>query len=40
LAEEIKGLVERLASFLKERELKGMVRIFFKAGKLILELIL
>ncbi len=40
LAQEIKGLVERLASFLKERELKGVARIFFKNGRLILELIL
>jgi hypothetical protein len=40
LAQQIKGIVERLASFLKERELKGIVNIFFKSGKLILELIL
>ena len=40
LAEEIKGLVERLARFLKERELKGVARIFFKNGRLLLELIL
>lgn len=40
LAQKIKGLVERLASFLKERELKGVVRIFFKNGRLLLELIL
>lgn len=40
LAQEIKGLVQRLASFLKERELKGIARIFFKNGRLILELIL
>lgn len=40
LAQEIKGLVERLAGFLKERELKGVARIFFKNGRLILELIL
>ena len=40
LAQEIKGLVERLASFLKERELKGVARIFFKNGRLLLELIL
>ncbi len=39
-AQEIKGLVERLASFLKERELKGVARIFFKNGRLLLELIL
>jgi hypothetical protein len=40
LAQEIKGLLERLASFLKERELKGIARILFKNGRLILELIL
>jgi len=40
LAQEIKGLVERLASFLKERELKGVARIFLKNGRLLLELIL
>jgi len=40
LAQEIKGLVERLASFLKERELKGVSRIFFKNGRLLLELLL
>lgn len=40
LAQEIKGLVERLAAFLKERELKGVAKIFFKSGRLLLELIL
>ena len=40
LAQDIKGLVERLARFLKERELKGVARIFFKNGRLLLELIL
>jgi hypothetical protein len=40
LAEKIKGLVERLALFLKERELKGVARIFFKNGRLLLELVL
>jgi hypothetical protein len=40
LAQQIKGIVERLATFLKERELKGIANIFFKSGKLILELIL
>lgn len=40
LTQEIKGLVERLASFLKERELKGVAKIFFKNGRLLLELIL
>jgi hypothetical protein len=32
--------VERLASFLKKRELKVVVRIFFKNGRFLLELIL
>jgi hypothetical protein len=40
LAQQIKRLVERLASFLKERELKGVAGIFFKNGRLVLELIL
>ena len=40
LAQEVKGLVERLASFLKERELRGTALIFFKNGRLLLELIL
>jgi hypothetical protein len=40
LAQQIKGIVERLATFLKERELKGIANIFFKSGTLILELIL
>ena len=40
LAQEIKKMVERLARFLKERELKGILKIFFKSGRLILELIL
>jgi hypothetical protein len=40
LAQQIKGIVERLATFLKERELKGIANILFKNGKLILELIL
>ena len=40
LAQEIKKIVERLARFLKERELKGLLKIFFKSGRLILELIL
>ncbi len=40
LADEIKRLVERLARFLKERELKGVARIFFKNGRLLLELLL
>jgi hypothetical protein len=40
LAQKIKGLVERLAIFLKERELKGLAKIFFRNGRLVLELIL
>lgn len=40
LAQEIKKIVERLARFLKEKELKGLLRIFFKSGRLILDLIL
>ena len=40
LAKGIKGLIERLAIFLKQRELKGIARIFFKNGRLLLELIL
>jgi len=40
LALGIKGLVERLAIFLKERELKGVLRFWFKNGRLILEFIL
>jgi hypothetical protein len=40
LAQEIQGFVQRLARFLKERELKGIAKIFFKAGRLMLELIL
>jgi hypothetical protein len=40
LAQNIKGLVERLAIFLKRKELRGIAKIFFKNGRLILELIL
>jgi hypothetical protein len=40
LAQNIKGLVERLAVFLKERELKGVGKFFFRRGRLILELVL
>jgi len=40
VAEDIKEFVERLATFLKEKELQGMAKIFFKSGRLILELIL
>ena len=40
LAQNIKGLVERLAVFFKQRELKGIAKIFLKNGRLVLELIL
>jgi hypothetical protein len=40
LEQEIQGFVERLASFLKERELRGVARIFVRNGRLLLELIL
>jgi len=40
VAQGIKGFVERLATFLKERELKGVARIFFKSGRVLLVLIL
>ena len=40
LAQQIKGMVERLAAFLKERELKGVAKIFFKNGRFMLELLL
>ena len=40
LAQSIKNLVERLAIYLKKWELKGIARMFFKNGRLILELIL
>ena len=40
LAQEIQGLVQRLARLLKEREVKGVARLFFKNGRLFLELIL
>ena len=39
-AQDIRRLVEQLAKFLKERELKGVAKIFFKNGRLLLELIL
>jgi hypothetical protein len=39
LAQEIKELVERLACFLKERELQGVARIFFRNGRLFLDLL-
>jgi hypothetical protein len=40
LAQEIKKLIERLAVFLKDKELKGVAKLFFRNGKLVLELIL
>lgn len=40
MAEEIKKMVELLGIFLKRRELKGVLKIFFRHGRLILELIL
>lgn len=40
IAQDIKNLVERLACFLKERELQGVARIFFRNGRLLLELLL
>ena len=40
LSQDIQKMVERLAAFLKEREMKGMLKIFFRHGRLILELIL
>jgi hypothetical protein len=40
LSQEIKELIERLACFLKERELQGVARIFFRNGRLFLDLLL
>ena len=40
LAQKIKVVMERLARFLKKRELRGVAQIFFKNGRLLLELIL
>jgi hypothetical protein len=40
LAQKIKTVVEKLAIFLKRKELKGATKIFFKGGRLILELVL
>ena len=40
LAQQIKGLVERLAIFLKEKELNGLAKIFFKNGSMVLGIIL
>lgn len=39
-AEKIQVFVERLAAFRKEKELKGVAKIFFKNGCLLLKLIL
>lgn len=40
MAQEIKALIERIASYLKERELKGRIGIFFKGGRIVLGLFL
>lgn len=40
LAASIKVMIERLAFFLKQKELKGFLKIFYKSGELILDLIL
>lgn len=40
IAQQIEKMVTRLAAFLKRKELKGILRIFFSQGRLILELIL
>jgi hypothetical protein len=40
MAQQIEQMVARLAAFLKQRELKGIAKIFFKNGRLILELLL
>ena len=40
LTQEIEKVVARLAKYLKERELKGVLKIFLKSGRLILELLL
>lgn len=40
LALKIKELTERLACFLKQRELQGVAKFFFRNGRLILELVL
>lgn len=40
LAQAIQKFVERLAQYLKEREMRGLLRIFFKGSRLVLELIL
>lgn len=40
LAQEIEKMVIRLAAFLKQKELKGTLRVFFLNGRLILQLLL
>ena len=40
MAQKIQKIIEELAIFLKKRELKGTARIFFKSGRMLLELIL
>jgi len=40
MAQQIQQMVERLAAFLKRKELKGILKIFFRHGRLILEFIL
>ena len=40
LADQIRKVVEKLAAYLKQQELKGVLNIFFKNGRLLLELIL
>jgi len=40
IAQQVEKMVTRLAAFLKQKELKGLLRIFFSQGRLILELIL
>ena len=40
IATEIRNIVERLVIFLKKNELHGVAKIFFKAGRLMIELIL
>lgn len=40
LANDIRKVVEKLAIYLKQRELKGIAKIFFKHGRLVLDLVL
>ena len=40
LAEQVKAIIEKLVCFLRERELQGIAKIFFKNGRFLLELIL